>query len=99
MSLSGSSRFDLRQVLRAGDHVAWPQGTGEPVGLTRRLMEQAPDLPRVTLVVGMVTTSTMAHANAERFDYLALNGAGGARRAVALSGGGSSRPMSRSFPA
>lgn len=87
MSLPESSRFDFRAVLRPGDHIAWPQGTGEPVGLTRALMDQAEALPRVTLVVGMVTSRTMSHPGAERFDYLALNGAGGARRAVALSGG------------
>lgn len=87
MSLQDSSQFDFRAVLQPGDHIAWPQGTGEPLGLTRALMEQGGTLPPVTLVVGMVTSKTMSHPGAESFSYLALNGAGGARRAVALSGG------------
>ena len=33
-----SSGFDFASVLRPGDHVAWPQGTGEPTGLTARLI-------------------------------------------------------------
>jgi acetyl-CoA hydrolase len=63
----------------------WSQGPGEPTGLTRRLMAQAGDLPRITLVVGMMTSQTLAGSEAECFDYLCLNGAGGARRATSLS--------------
>lgn len=81
-----STEFDFSVVLRAGDHVAWPQGPGEPVGLTHRLMEQQGALPRVTLVVGMVTSKTLNASSAAGFDYLCLNGAGDARKAAAYSG-------------
>lgn len=63
----------------------WSQGPGEPTGLTRRLMAQAETLPRITLVVGMMTSQTLTDPGADRFDYLCLNGAGGARRAARLS--------------
>jgi acyl-CoA hydrolase len=80
------SDFDFASVVQRGDQVAWPQGTGEPTGLTARLMEQAAEIPRVTLVLGMVTSATLEHPNAVRFDYLCLNGAANTRIAVARSG-------------
>lgn len=88
MSAVDAAQFDLSAVLRAGDHVAWPQGVGEPTGLTRALMTQAERLPSpVTLVLGMVTTKTLDHPNAVNFRYLCLNGAAATRVAVARSGG------------
>lgn len=83
MKVSGD--FDFASCLRSGDHIIWPQGPGEPLGLTRRLMDQAEELPQVTLVVGMVTSATLSHPAADRFDYLCLNGAGSARVATRLS--------------
>jgi acyl-CoA hydrolase len=81
-----SSSFDFMSVLKEGDAIAWPQGTGEPLGLCTRLMEQAHDLPPSTLVLGMVTSATLDHPGASRFRYRCLNGAGATRKAVALSG-------------
>ncbi|MFC7706320.1 acetyl-CoA hydrolase/transferase family protein [Plastorhodobacter daqingensis] len=82
-----SSEFDFAQVIRAGDSVIWPQGTGEPTGLSGKLIAGAAGLPPFTLVVGMVTTQTLADADGKNPSFLCLNGAGGARKAVALSGG------------
>ena len=82
--LPRSSEFDLGAVVAPGDHIAWPQGTGEPTGLTARLMTQADDLPKVTLVLGMLTTKTLDRAG--RFDFLCLNGAANTRKATAWSG-------------
>lgn len=87
VKINDASRFAFVEVLQEGDHVGWPQGTGEPCGLTAALMTQALDLPKVTLVVGMVTTQTLSHVNMASFDYLALNGAGNARLAVRQNGG------------
>jgi acyl-CoA hydrolase len=84
--LASSSEFDFDAVLRAGDHIAWPQGTGEPVGLTGRLVAQGPYLPRTTLVLGMVTTPTLDNATSDAFDFLCLNGAANTRKAAARSG-------------
>lgn len=84
--LSPSSDFDFAAVLRAGDHVAWPQGTGEPTGLTGRLVAQGAGLPRPTLVLGMVTTPTLDNSRSDAFDFLCLNGAANTRKAAARSG-------------
>lgn len=84
--MTPSGDFDFGALLRPGDHLMWSQGPGEPTGLTRRLLAQAEALPQVTLVVGMMCTQTLAAPAAERFDYLCLNGAGGARHAARLSG-------------
>lgn len=83
--MSRSSEFDFKQVLRQGDHIAWPQGVGEPTGLTTALMQQAHGLPKCTLVLGMVTTPSLAAAHESPFDFLCLNGAANTRKAVALS--------------
>lgn len=82
-----SSKFDFAQVLRDGDHVIWPQGTGEPTGLSGALIAGAPEWPKFTLVVGMVTTPTLGNLRGDNPGFLCLNGAGGARKAVDLSGG------------
>jgi len=82
-----SAEFDLSTILRAGDHVMWPQGTGEPTGLTGRLVQSAPELPPVTLVLGMVTTDTLRRIKGGQLDFLCLNGAAETRRAVAASSG------------
>ena len=71
-----SSEFDFKPVLRAGDVVAWPQGPGEPLGLTARLVGQRDELPAVTLFVGMMTSRTLSAAHSGRFTLRGLNGAG-----------------------
>jgi acetyl-CoA hydrolase len=81
-----SSEFDFSTIIEAGHHVAWPQGTGEPTGLTARLMAQALDLAPATLVLGMVSTNTLHAQAANAFRYLCLNGAANTRRAVAFPG-------------
>ncbi len=65
----------------------WPQGTGEPTGLSGRLVRSAPDLPPMTLVLGMVTSPTLREIRGDTIDFLCLNGAAETRRAVAASKG------------
>jgi len=81
-----SAGFDFDRVLRSGDHVAWPQGTGEPVGLTRALATQAAHLPPFTAVLGMVTTGTVKALAEAGVSFLCLNGAASTRAAAAASG-------------
>jgi acyl-CoA hydrolase len=85
-SLLPCSAWNFARVLAPGDHITWPQGTGEPTGLTARLLAQAAALPRFTLVLGMVTSRTLDNPNAERCDFICLNGAANSRKATALSG-------------
>lgn len=78
-----SSSFDFTPVLREGDVVTWPQGTGEPCGLTQRLVSQRHALPGVTLFIGMTISDTLSAEHADRFQFRGLNGAGTNRRLAA----------------
>ncbi len=83
LSPSGSSSFDFRTILSEGDVVAWPQGPGEPRGLTRRLVSMRGDLPPIGLFIGITTGDTLTPDCADRFTMQALNGAGSNRRLTA----------------
>lgn len=74
-----SSTLDFSRHVRADDVVTWPQGTGEPLGLTRRLVEQRHALPPLELFVGMMTSKTLKPEHADRFRFRGLNGAGTTR--------------------
>lgn len=80
-----SSSFRFETMLRPGDTVAWPQGTGEPRGLTRRLVSTRADLPPIRLFVGMVASDTLSPACADRFRMQGLNGVGSNRHLTARS--------------
>ena len=84
MSIS-SSAFDYTSHIRAGDVVTWPQGTGEPLGLTCRLVEQRHALPPLDIFVGMSSSKTLAPGQADRFRFRALNGAGNNRTLTAAN--------------
>ncbi len=78
-----SGDFDFAAVLRAVDVVGWPQGTGEPRGLTRRLVAGRAQWPAVTLFIGMSCGDTLAPEHADSFSLTGLNGAGSNRRLTA----------------
>ncbi|CAH1648251.1 Acyl-CoA hydrolase [Hyphomicrobiales bacterium] len=78
-----SSSFDFNSILRAGDTIAWPQGSGEPRGLTQRLVATRHSLPPVRLFIGMVTSDTLSPDCADCFELTGLNGAGSNRRLTA----------------
>ena len=78
-----SSAFDFSPHVRADDVVTWPQGTGEPLGLTRRLVGQRHALPPLEVFVGMTTSDTLSPQHADRFRFRTLNGAGTTRRLTA----------------
>jgi len=71
-----SSAFDFRTVISAGCVVTWLQGTGEPRGLTRRLVAQRAEFPECGILVGMSVTDTLRPEHVDRFRFRALNGAG-----------------------
>lgn len=75
-----SSAFDFASILKSGDVIGWPQGTGEPRGLTKRLVSDRHRLPLIGLFVGITTSDTLSPACADRFEMKALNGAGSNRR-------------------
>jgi acyl-CoA hydrolase len=81
MQPSSTFRFDT--ILKPGDTVAWPQGTGEPRGLTQRLVAERHNLPRIRLFIGMMVSDTLSPACADCFDMQGLNGVGTNRRLTA----------------
>jgi acetyl-CoA hydrolase len=80
-----SSALDFSPYVRTHDVVTWPQGTGEPLGLTRRLVEQRHDLPPLELFVGMMASETLRPEHADRFRFRGLNGAGTTRALTAAN--------------
>ena len=76
LKIRTSAEVDFTAFLRADDVVTWPQGTGEPLGLTRRLVEQRHVLPKVELFIGMSSSKTLAPEHAEHFRLRGLNGVG-----------------------
>src|ERR1043166_644869 len=75
-----SSTLDFSPYLRADDVVTWPQGTGEPLGLTRRLVARRHALPPGDIFLGMTTSNTLSPEHADRFRFRVLNGAGSTRK-------------------
>ncbi len=80
-----SSAFDFSPHLRDSDVVTWLQGTGEPLGLTGRLVAQRHTLPPLELFVGMLSSKTLQPEHADRFRFRGLNGAGTARTLTAAN--------------
>jgi len=76
LKIGSSSTLDFNRFLRPDDVVTWPQGTGEPLGLTRRLVQQRHALPLIELFIGMTTSKTLSPEYADRFRFRGLNGAG-----------------------
>lgn len=72
-------------LLRPDDVIGWPQGPGEPLALTERLVAQGPTLPRTTLLFGLTQSDTLQPALANHFGFHALNGSGTSRRVSALA--------------
>jgi acyl-CoA hydrolase len=81
MQPSSTFRFDT--ILKPGDTVAWPQGTGEPRGLTQRLVADRHSLPPIRLFIGMTSSDTLSPTCADRFEMQGLNGVGTNRRLTA----------------
>ena len=73
------SAFDFAGVIRAGDVVAWPQGPGEPTGLSGALVAQRHELPPFSLLLGLGASRTVSREHADRITLRALNGAGSNR--------------------
>jgi acyl-CoA hydrolase len=73
------SGFDFSSVIRAGDVVAWPQGPGEPTGLSGALVAQRHKLPQFALLLGLGASQTVRREHVDRITLRALNGAGSNR--------------------
>jgi acyl-CoA hydrolase len=71
--------------LREGDTVIWGQATSEPLTLTRALIAQREQLPRVRLMMGIDLVQTIRPEHGDAFDFAGYCGAGGNRQ-LAMAG-------------
>jgi acyl-CoA hydrolase len=78
-------RLQFADYLRAHDVVGWPQGPGEPLALTERLVSQRAELGSPTLLFGLTSSDTLHSDLATDFSFRALNGAGSNRRVTAFA--------------
>lgn len=72
-------------LLDPGDVVAWPQGPGEPLALTERLVAQGAELKNPGLLFALTESDTLRPELREHFRLFALNGAGTSRRVTAVA--------------
>jgi acetyl-CoA hydrolase len=77
------SDLQFRDLIRPGEMIAWPQGTGEPLTLVKALMAQRHDLREARLFVGMRLSSTLKPEHADAFRISGLSGAGTNRHLTA----------------
>ena len=77
--MTAGGAFDFARIVRPGDTVAWPQGPGEPTGLTAALVAQRHALPPLDVFLGMSTSQILQPEHADRFTIRMLNGSGNNR--------------------
>jgi acyl-CoA hydrolase len=51
--------LDLISHLRPGDHVAWPQGSGEPITLTHQLVQRSDEVQGLHVFFGTLMSETL----------------------------------------
>lgn len=74
--------LDLGEHIRPGDHVAWPQGSAEPVTLTTRLVAQRHEIGDLHLFFGTLLSDTL---RPDGVDGLRLSSFGGLMKAARLT--------------
>ena len=79
------AQLRFAEFLEPGDVIAWPQGPGEPLALTERLVEQRAELKCPALLFGLTQSPTLRPDLADHFRFRALNGAGSSRKVTALA--------------
>lgn len=79
------AQLRFADLLQPGDVIAWPQGPGEPLALTERLVAQRSELQSPALLFGLTQSDTLRPEIADHFRFHALNGAGNSRRVTALA--------------
>jgi acyl-CoA hydrolase len=77
--------LNLRQFLRAGDHIGWGQACGEPTTLVEALIAQTETIDRVSAFAATSFSGILSAAATEKINLSSM-GAIGALRAVAATG-------------
>ena len=70
--------LDLTRIIRDGDHIVWGSGTGEPVQLIRKFLEQRHPIGRTSVFLGGISyTNTL---KPEHADVVSFSGFGAMAR-------------------
>ncbi|AHG63472.1 acetyl-CoA hydrolase/transferase family protein [Advenella mimigardefordensis] len=77
------AQLRFADYIQPGDVIGWPQGPGEPLALTQKLVEQRAALPPCALLFGLSVSNTLQPELSAHFQFHALNGAGTARKVTA----------------
>jgi acyl-CoA hydrolase len=77
--------LDFAAYIRAGDQVVWGQVTGEPVPLSRKLMEQRAAIGRFSVFLGVSFSDTVQPHHADVVTIRAIGG-GGTNRTLSKAG-------------
>jgi acyl-CoA hydrolase len=85
ITITDAASLDLSQFLRAGDHIFWGQGCGEPSTLIEALIAQAAGIGNLS---GFTATSFSGRINAEAGRQFAMSSMGtvGVLREIAAAG-------------
>lgn len=76
---AGVIGLDFRSLLRSGDRIVVSQMSGEPLGLTSRLVVQRQHLPDIEIFVGVLRETAFTAETADRFRYRSFGAMGQAR--------------------
>jgi acetyl-CoA hydrolase len=84
-SITSLSDLHFPEFVQENDVIAWPQGPGEPLALTSKLISQRKQLKNASLFFGLTHSETLTPELADDFRLLALNGAGSSRRVTSVA--------------
>lgn len=72
--------LDLSAIIRPGDHVVWGNGSGEPLTLVEKFVEQRHAIGRTTAFIGGVSyTNTLQPEHADTVDFTSFGAMGNLR--------------------
>ena len=72
--------FDIADFIRAGDHIVWGQGAGEPASLVDKLLEQRHRIGHASVFLGGVRSrSTLQREHTDVLSFSSLGGIGSLR--------------------
>lgn len=77
--------LSLNEYVEPGDLVVVPQGTAEPLALTRALVAQRRQLPRTRVLLGTVFSDTFQVEHADNIDFYSFGGVGGVAPLIAAN--------------
>ena len=80
IELDSLEQLDLAAYIRPGDGVIFGQGTGEPLGLTQKLVRQRAQFPGASVFFGSGFSKTFAPEHADHLRFTGIGGIGTLRK-------------------